>query len=129
VLRRRDLKAHSRARTIRAVTPAVDHPAMKDGPISLYRLHDAKGGLLYVGIAGNPGRRFQEHAATKAWWEQVCWVHVEHYPTRPEAEAAETKAIKTERPKYNVAQVTSPLSARLRSSSLPRCLGDLAEIR
>jgi predicted GIY-YIG superfamily endonuclease len=96
----------------------VDDPAMGNGPTSLYRLHDAKGGLLYVGIAGNPGRRFQEHAGTKPWWEQVSWVHVEHYPTRTEAEAAETKAIKTERPKYNVAQVTEPLSGLPRISTV-----------
>lgn len=88
------------------------------GPTSLYRLHDAQGGLLYVGIAGNPGRRFQEHAGTKAWWGQVRWVHVEHYETRTEAEAAETKAIRTERPKYNVGQVTDPLSGLPRISSV-----------
>ena len=69
-----------------------------------------EGGLLYVGIAGNPGRRFQEHAGTKPWWVQVSWVSVEHYETRTEAEAAETAAIQTERPKYNVARVTEPLS-------------------
>ena len=43
---------------------------MGNGPTCLYRVHDAQGGLLYVGIAGNPGRRFQEHAGTKPWWEQ-----------------------------------------------------------
>jgi hypothetical protein len=91
---------------------------MRNGPTSLYRLHDAQGGLLYVGIAGNPGRRFQEHAGTKPWWGQVRWVHVEHYETRTEAEAAETKAIRTERPRYNVAQVTDPLSGLPRISSV-----------
>ena len=93
-------------------------PAMGKGPTSLYRLHDAQGGLLYVGIAGNPGRRFQEHAGTKPWWGQVSWVSVEHYETRTEAEAAETEAIQTERPKYNVAQVTEPLSGLPRISSV-----------
>jgi predicted GIY-YIG superfamily endonuclease len=96
----------------------VENPAMGNGPTSLYRLHDAQGGLLYVGIAGNPGRRFQEHAGTKAWWGQVSWVHIEHYETRAEAEAAEIKAIKIERPKYNVAQVTDRCPGCPRS---PRC--------
>lgn len=118
VLRLRDRKASSRASDDPVVTPALDHPVMKEGPTSLYRLHDARGGLLYVGIAGNPGRRFQEHADTKAWWEQVSWVHIEHYPTRVEAAVAETKAIRTERPKYNVAQITSPLSGLPRISSV-----------
>ena len=81
---------------------------MGNGPTCLYRVHDAQGGLLYVGIAGNPGRRFQEHAGTKPWWGQVRWVHLDHYETRTEAEAAEIKAIQTEQPKYNVAQVTEP---------------------
>jgi hypothetical protein len=71
-----------------------------------------------VGIAGNPGRRLQEHAGTKAWWGQVSWVHVEHYPTRTEAEAAEITAIKSEWPKYNVAQVTNPLFGLPRISSV-----------
>jgi predicted GIY-YIG superfamily endonuclease len=101
-----------------AVTHRVEDPAMRNGPTSLYRLHDAQGGLLYVGIAGNPGRRFQEHAGTKAWWGQVSWVHVEHYPTRTEAEAAEITAIRAERPKHNVAQVTNPLSGLPRISSV-----------
>jgi predicted GIY-YIG superfamily endonuclease len=93
-------------------------PAMGKGPTSLYRFHDAQGGLLYVGIAGNPGRRFQEHAGTKPWWVQVSWVSVERYETRTEAEAAETEAIQTERPKYNVAQVTEPLAGLPRISSV-----------
>jgi predicted GIY-YIG superfamily endonuclease len=93
-------------------------PAMGTAPTSLYRLHDAQGGLLYIGIAGNPGRRFQEHAGTKPWWGQVSWVSIEHYETRTEAEAAETEAIQTERPKYNVAQVAEPLSGLPRISSV-----------
>jgi hypothetical protein len=91
---------------------------MGNGPTCLYRVHDAQGGLLYVGIAGNPGRRFQEHAGTKPWWGQVRWVHLDHYETRTEAEAAEIKAIQTEQPKYNVAQVTDPLSGLPRISSV-----------
>ncbi len=31
-------------------------------PTTLYRLYNADGGLLYVGIAGNPGRR------STIWW-------------------------------------------------------------
>jgi hypothetical protein len=43
---------------------------------------------------------------------------MEHFETRTEAEAAETEAIQTERPKYNVAQVTEPLSGLPRISSV-----------
>ena len=33
---------------------------------ALYRLSDADGVLLYIGIARNPERRFAQHAAEKA---------------------------------------------------------------
>jgi hypothetical protein len=82
-----------------------------------------QGGLLYVGIAGNPARRFQEHAVTKEWWWQVDWIHVEHYRTRLEAAAAEIEAIRTEQPKYNVAQVTKSLSGLPRISSVSATCG------
>ena len=79
---------------------------MNDGWTTLYRFHDEQDGLLYVGIAGNSARRFQVQAVTKEWWRQVDWIHVGHCRTRLEAAAAEIEAIRTEQPKYNVAQVT-----------------------
>jgi hypothetical protein len=41
-------------------------------PTTLYRFYDASGRLLYVGIAGNPGRRFAQHGRDKSWWSQVA---------------------------------------------------------
>jgi hypothetical protein len=58
--------------------------------------------LLYVGITGNPGRRFQDHAKTKGWFSDVTHATIEHFRNRQEAEAAERVAIIEERPKYNV---------------------------
>jgi predicted GIY-YIG superfamily endonuclease len=69
---------------------------------TLYRLRDSQGKLLYVGISGNPGRRFHQHSKDKPWWPQVASSTMEHFDTRREAEAAEMDAIKTERPAFNV---------------------------
>jgi predicted GIY-YIG superfamily endonuclease len=71
-------------------------------PTTLYRLYDSAGTLLYVGIAGNPGRRFEQHRKDKPWWGEVAEIKVAHYPTRAEAAHAETAAIKTERPRHNI---------------------------
>lgn len=69
---------------------------------TLYRLRDIAGRLLYVGIAGNPGRRFDQHAKDKAWWGEVASVNLQHFDSRPEALKAEREAIELELPVYNV---------------------------
>jgi predicted GIY-YIG superfamily endonuclease len=75
---------------------------MSDGPTTLYRLFSDDGALLYVGIAGNPGRRFEQHRKDKPWWGQVAEIKLEHFQTRTAALTAETAAIKAERPRHNV---------------------------
>lgn len=69
---------------------------------TLYRLFDADGELLYVGIAGNPGRRFAQHGGEKPWWREVSETTLTHYDTRAEALMAEREAIQTEHPRYNI---------------------------
>lgn len=71
-------------------------------PTSLYRLKAGDGKLLYVGIAGNPGRRFEQHKKDKPWWGEVVFVELSHYKTRDDALDAEAKAIANEKPAYNV---------------------------
>lgn len=68
---------------------------------TLYRLRSEEGDLLYVGIAGNPGRRFEQHSRDKFWWGEVKTIALDHFPSRPEALRAERTAIQTERPRYN----------------------------
>lgn len=68
---------------------------------TLYRLYDQSGALLYVGIAGNPGRRFEQHRGDKPWWGEVTDMKVEHFETRREAIIAEITAIQIGRPVYN----------------------------
>jgi predicted GIY-YIG superfamily endonuclease len=72
------------------------------GHTTLYRLFSKEGVLLYVGIAGNPGRRFEEHHGDKAWWGEVNTSKMEHFSTRELALKAEWEAIRRESPKYNI---------------------------
>jgi len=69
---------------------------------TLYRFFDNVDRLLYVGISGNPGRRFNEHGKEKGWSQEVVRSTMQHFSTREEAAAAEVAAILTERPLHNV---------------------------
>ena len=68
---------------------------------SLYRLYDAEGDLLYVGITDSPRYRFIQHAGDKAWWHLVSRKEIEWRDNRSEALHAENEAIAHERPRYN----------------------------
>jgi predicted GIY-YIG superfamily endonuclease len=82
---------------------------------TLYRLFDSELRLLYVGIAGNPGRRFEQHASDKPWWSEVAHVRTKHYDTRQLATAAERQAIQVENPRYNLAH-----SKKLQTPTAPK---------
>jgi predicted GIY-YIG superfamily endonuclease len=71
-------------------------------PHVLYRVYDAQGALLYIGITMNPGSRFAQHSEDKPWWTDVADIRVEHYGSREEVLAAERDAIKSEHPRFNV---------------------------
>lgn len=73
----------------------------------LYRLFDADGNLLYVGITGDLRGRFAKHAAEKPWWNQVARKTVTWYGSRSGALLAEAAAIADEQPRYNIAGVFS----------------------
>lgn len=68
----------------------------------LYRLYSAAGTLLYVGIADNIPNRLKQHSKDKAWWPEVTSTAFQQFDTRAEAEAAEKRAIQTERPVHNI---------------------------
>lgn len=70
---------------------------------TLYRLYNAADALLYVGIASNPGRRFEQHRTDKLWWGDVASITLEHHPSREVALEAELAAIRTENPRHNIA--------------------------
>jgi predicted GIY-YIG superfamily endonuclease len=71
-------------------------------PTTLYRFYASDGTLLYIGVAGNPGRRFEQHRGEKPWWGDVARVRLEHLESREAALEAESKAIKAEHPRYNI---------------------------
>lgn len=68
---------------------------------AVYRLYDAAGALLYVGISKHPEERFVEHEQLKFWWHEVVEKKITWYPTRGAAVAAEDKAIVTEDPRHD----------------------------
>lgn len=67
----------------------------------LYRLFDAGGALLYIGITNDLRMRFGAHASTQPWWYEVVDCRTEFVSSRAALEAAEAIAIQTEQPKYN----------------------------
>ncbi|MFD9603287.1 GntR family transcriptional regulator [Streptomyces sp. NPDC059970] len=69
---------------------------------ALYRLYDADGNLLYVGITNDTQRRFASHRRTKSWWPDVERDETVWLNSLPLAEKAEKDAIAAERPRHNV---------------------------
>lgn len=73
------------------------------GKTAVYRFYDRNGKLLYVGITNNVERRIAQHLVDKPWAHQIVRRSVEVYSSRDAALAAERRAIRRERPKYNIA--------------------------
>src|SRR5690242_3991765 len=82
------------------------------GRTALYRLYDADGRLLYVGVAADPEARWKQHARYKAdlWWSEVHRKTVQWFFSRLDALHAETTAIRIESPRYNIIHRPSPLT-------------------
>ena len=72
---------------------------------AVYRLYDSEGALLYIGSSFDPEKRCEAHRSTP-WWREVGQRTEEWFPNRSLAYAAETKAIRREKPKHNVACTT-----------------------
>jgi predicted DNA-binding transcriptional regulator AlpA len=70
----------------------------------VYRFFDSSGRLLYVGMGGSAHSRWLEHRRTKPWWTYVdhSRTTVQRYESRPEAAAAEARAIREELPQHNI---------------------------
>lgn len=91
---------------------------------TVYRFYDEEKKLLYVGVTSNPGRRMENHAAEKPWWEEVRVVLVEHFPTRDAALQAEREAIWQEKPLHNVAHTLRDEPSGHVSPKVARALSD-----
>jgi hypothetical protein len=95
---------------------AIKHAAEMQ---AVYRMFDANGELLYVGVSANMGVRIAGHSE-KRWFPLVTTIRLEWFPTRAAAEAAEAKAIRTERPQINIAGQPRSALARRRAPGAPR---------
>lgn len=71
---------------------------------AVYRMFDAQGALLYVGMTAQIGRRIEQHGE-KRWFPQVATISVEWYPHMAAARVAEKEAIEWEWPRHNLAGV------------------------
>ena len=80
---------------------ARDHLTIEP-PTTVYLLYGADDVLLYVGISGNIGSRFLQHAAQTPWWAEVERADYHHLPTRSMAERIEKALIWQCKPRYNL---------------------------
>ena len=88
--------------------------------VALYRFFDCDGELLYVGITGNFSQRWQDHASSKPWYGSINRMTVVWYKDAAAAVEAETEAIDSELPRYNVAKNPAAIPvARPRRSGRP----------
>lgn len=83
---------------------------MTDGSVTIYKFWSATDELLYVGITSRGLQRWQEHMATKPWWEEVHHATVEHVVGRRQALERERQLIRQFRPRYNVVHNTAPVA-------------------
>ena len=69
----------------------------------LYRMFNAQGELLYIGISTSALARFAQHKADKPWSAEVVRMDIEsHDCDRSHIAELEAQAIRAEKPKYNV---------------------------
>lgn len=101
-----------------------------EGKTAVYRLYDASGQLLYVGISIAPERRWSEHAREKLWWHLVAEKRVSWHDGREQALIVEEEVERLEKPRFGD---THRLGAGWRSSArkedptLRQGVADLAE--
>lgn len=70
-------------------------------PHFIYRVFDASGVLLYLGVTCNPWQRFGEHRRSAAWWPRAERAEWEFAGTMLAAFDAERVAIWSEAPEFN----------------------------
>jgi excinuclease UvrABC nuclease subunit len=71
-------------------------------PTALYRHFDHEGRLLYVGISLNAVMRTKQHHTNAPWFQEITRIELTWFGSRSSAELAEERAIKTEKPLYNI---------------------------
>jgi hypothetical protein len=84
---------------------------------AVYRMYGHTGELLYIGMTGQL-RRFDNHAM-KRWFPQVSRITLEWHQTEAAARVSERRAIRAERPRYNIADTPKARRARVAAEKLP----------
>lgn len=84
---------------------------------SLYRYFSGDGTLLYVGISHHPFKRETQHECVKDM-RLVARIGIDWFKDRGAAKRAESKAIKKEKPLWNVAE-TKPKRPKKKSRPAP----------
>lgn len=110
VARRGRYDAAARWGRLRVEPDEPDSAPARQRGTALYRLYDAEGALLYVGVTDDLPTRMRIHSE-KYWWSEVARKTVAWYDDRDDAEQAETLAIAAEKPRYNRAKVYAPREA------------------
>lgn len=82
------------------------HQDMPSDGTWLYRMFDEEKNLLYIGISKDAFVRFSQHERSKPWIDDVSSWTREKFNTRRAALIAEKRAIKQERPLFNVVHNT-----------------------
>ncbi len=88
----------------------------------LYRHWDVNKNLLYVGVSKDALRRLSGHGA-RIWYLEIATITIEWFPTRKKALEAESKAIKSEKPRFNgrkLDRCSWPVSVRIESRNWKR---------
>ena len=82
--------------------------------MELYRLFDAEGTLLYVGISHSAIARYAQHKERQPWIKSVARIQIEDLESmgRQEALDHERQCILTEKPKHNVVHNRPPRSSQ-----------------
>ena len=86
---------------------------------TLYRLFNAAGELLYIGKSIHRYRRLDEHCRNQPWASEIASSHFQEFADEASLSAAEIAAIKRERPKYNKAHATCPVTVAPDDDDVP----------
>lgn len=76
--------------------------AARENPHFVYRVFDQADTLLYVGCTRAPHTRFKHHRSQAAWYSRAHRVDWDPHPNFLTARAAESAAIRADRPLFNI---------------------------
>jgi hypothetical protein len=79
----------------------LSNPSYPEVMTCVYRLYDAAGRLLYVGVAYDFDLRFYTHSKQKDWWPEVAHKEITWFANRLDALHEEARAIRDEAPIHN----------------------------